>query len=101
MITDVGSVKASVAEALSAAAPEGVFVVPGHPIAGTEQSGPDAGFAELFHNRWVILTPLKREDDAYLEAVQRLGSQRLQDKQVERALQQVGSFVAHTPIAIR
>jgi cyclohexadieny/prephenate dehydrogenase len=72
ILTDVGSVKASVAEALAAAAPQGVFVVPGHPIAGTEQSGPDAGFAELFHNRWVILTPLKREDDAYLEAVQRL-----------------------------
>jgi cyclohexadieny/prephenate dehydrogenase len=72
ILTDVGSVKASVAEALAAAAPEGVFVVPGHPIAGTEQSGPDAGFAELFHNRWVILTPQKREDDAYLEAVQRL-----------------------------
>jgi cyclohexadieny/prephenate dehydrogenase len=72
ILTDVGSVKASVAEALALAAPEGVFVVPGHPIAGTEQSGPDAGFAELFHNRWVILTPQKREDDAYLEAVQRL-----------------------------
>jgi cyclohexadieny/prephenate dehydrogenase len=71
-VTDVGSVKASVAEALAAAAPDGVFVVPGHPIAGTEQSGPDAGFAELFHNRWVILTPQRREDEAYLDAVQRL-----------------------------
>lgn len=71
-VSDVGSVKGSVAEALTAAAPEGVFVVPGHPIAGTEQSGPDAGFAELFHGRWTILTPQKREDDAYLEAVQRL-----------------------------
>ncbi|THD81755.1 MAG: prephenate/arogenate dehydrogenase family protein [Phenylobacterium sp.] len=71
-LTDVGSVKASVAEALVTAAPAGVFVVPGHPIAGTEQSGPDAGFAELFLNRWVILTPLKREDEPYLDAVQRL-----------------------------
>lgn len=71
-LTDVGSVKASVAEALGAAAPPGVFVVPGHPIAGTEQSGPDAGFAELFLNRWVILTPQKRDDEPYLEAVQRL-----------------------------
>ncbi|HEV2531147.1 prephenate/arogenate dehydrogenase family protein [Phenylobacterium sp.] len=72
IVTDVGSVKASVADALAEAAPANVFVVPGHPIAGTEQSGPDAGFAELFHNRWVILTPQKREDDAYLDAVQRL-----------------------------
>jgi len=71
-LTDVGSVKASVAEALAEAAPPGVFVVPGHPIAGTERSGPDAGFAELFENRWVILTPQKREDEPYLEAVQRL-----------------------------
>jgi cyclohexadieny/prephenate dehydrogenase len=71
-LTDVGSVKASVAAALAEAAGPEVFVVPGHPIAGTEQSGPDAGFAELFHGRWVILTPLKREDEPYLDAVQRL-----------------------------
>jgi cyclohexadieny/prephenate dehydrogenase len=71
-LTDVGSVKASVAEALAAAAPDGVFVVPGHPIAGTEQSGPDAGFAELFQKRWTILTPQPRQDEAYLEAVRRL-----------------------------
>ena len=72
IVSDVGSVKAAVGEALSAALPDSVHIVPGHPIAGTEQSGPDAGFAELFHQRWVILTPQVREDDAYLEAVQRL-----------------------------
>ena len=71
-VTDVGSVKGAVMDALSAALPETVFLVPGHPIAGTEQSGPAAGFAELFDKRWVILTPQAREDDAYLEAVQRL-----------------------------
>jgi cyclohexadieny/prephenate dehydrogenase len=71
-VTDVGSVKGSVSDALAAALPAGVFIVPGHPIAGTEQSGPDAGFAELFQKRWVILTPQARQDDAYLEAVQRL-----------------------------
>jgi len=71
-VTDVGSVKGSVAQALQAALPATVHVVPGHPIAGTEQSGPDAGFAELFHGRWVILTPQPRTDDPYLEAVQRL-----------------------------
>ena len=67
-VTDVGSVKGSVAEALAAALPEGVFIVPGHPIAGTEQSGPDAGFAELFQNRWTILTPSPRQDKPYLAA---------------------------------
>ncbi|MFI4965041.1 MAG: prephenate/arogenate dehydrogenase family protein [Caulobacterales bacterium] len=76
-VTDVGSVKAAVGEALAGALPATCFVVPGHPIAGTEQSGPDAGFAELFHNRWVILTPLARPDDSegaapYQAAVERL-----------------------------
>jgi cyclohexadieny/prephenate dehydrogenase len=71
-VTDVGSVKAAVAEALAAAVPDDCFVIPGHPIAGTEQSGPDAGFAELFHNRWIILTPQVRADAPYGEAVARL-----------------------------
>ncbi|WP_312163717.1 prephenate/arogenate dehydrogenase family protein [Phenylobacterium sp.] len=71
-VTDVGSVKGSVADALAKALPENVFVVPGHPIAGTEHSGPDAGLAELFQNRWVILTPQARDDDAYVEATGRL-----------------------------
>ncbi len=73
-VSDVGSVKGSVAEALKASAPDGVFVIPGHPIAGTEQSGPDAGFAELFDNRWVILTPQITDDAPYAEAVARLAS---------------------------
>ncbi len=71
-VSDVGSVKGSVAEALRAALPESVFIIPGHPIAGTEYSGPDAGFAELFRDRWVILTPQARDDGPYLEAVTRL-----------------------------
>jgi cyclohexadieny/prephenate dehydrogenase len=71
-VTDVGSVKGAVAEALAAACPPEVFVVPGHPIAGTEQSGPDAGFAELFQNRWLILTPQDRDDAPYGQAVERL-----------------------------
>jgi cyclohexadieny/prephenate dehydrogenase len=74
-ITDVGSVKGSVAEAMAVTAPDNVFVIPGHPIAGTEHSGPDAGFAELFDGRWVILTPdAAREDAAYAEAVAKLST---------------------------
>ena len=73
-VTDVGSVKGAVAEALLAACPDSVFVIPGHPIAGTEQSGPDAGFAELFQNRWTILTPDPRTDAPYREAVGRLAA---------------------------
>ena len=76
-VTDVGSVKAAVSEALLAALPGTCFIIPGHPIAGTEQSGPDAGFAELFQNRWVILTPQNRPnepdgDEPYADALQRL-----------------------------
>jgi cyclohexadieny/prephenate dehydrogenase len=71
-VTDVGSVKAFVAEALAAAAPPGVFVIPGHPVAGTELSGPDAGFATLFENRWTILTPQARDDAPYRAALERL-----------------------------
>ncbi len=71
-ITDVGSVKGAVADALAANAPDGVFVIPGHPVAGTEQSGPDAGFATLFENRWSILTPQDRTDAPYLAAVEQL-----------------------------
>ncbi|HZZ32836.1 MAG TPA: prephenate/arogenate dehydrogenase family protein [Phenylobacterium sp.] len=71
-VTDVGSVKGAVAEALAAALPDNVHIVPGHPIAGTEQSGPDAGFAELFQNRWTILTPQPRTDAPYQAAVEQL-----------------------------
>jgi cyclohexadieny/prephenate dehydrogenase len=62
IITDVGSVKASVVAQVEPHLPSGVHFVPGHPIAGTEESGPRSGFAELFHGRWCILTPLKGGD---------------------------------------
>jgi cyclohexadieny/prephenate dehydrogenase len=71
-LSDLGSVKGAVADAMAAAAPAEVFVVPGHPVAGTEQSGPDAGFATLFENRWTILTPQKRSDAPYQAAVEQL-----------------------------
>ena len=71
-VTDVGSVKGSVAEAMAKVLPDDVFVIPGHPIAGTEHSGPEAGLAELFQNRWVILTPQPRGDAPYVEATGRL-----------------------------
>jgi len=71
-VTDVGSVKGSVAEAMAKVLPGDVFVIPGHPIAGTEHSGPEAGLAELFQNRWVILTPQPRDDAPYVEATGRL-----------------------------
>ncbi len=74
IVSDVGSVKGTVGDALMAHAPDNVFVIPGHPIAGTEHSGPDAGFAELFDGRWTILTPLPNDNPAYAEAVAKLSA---------------------------
>jgi cyclohexadieny/prephenate dehydrogenase len=72
IVSDVGSVKAAVVRDLGAALPPGVHLVPGHPVAGTEHSGPEAGFAELFADRWCILTPLPGGDDAALDRVSRM-----------------------------
>ena len=63
IVTDVGSVKSAVVRDVSPHIPDGVHFIPGHPIAGTEQSGPDAGFAELFDGRWCILTPIGAAED--------------------------------------
>ncbi|WP_415183391.1 prephenate/arogenate dehydrogenase family protein [Phaeovulum sp.] len=63
-VTDVGSVKQAVIEAVAPYIPAGVHFVPGHPLAGTEHSGPRAGFATLFQNRWWLLTPLPDGDPA-------------------------------------
>lgn len=62
IVTDVGSVKQAVVNAVAAELPTYVYFVPGHPLAGTEHSGPDAGFASLFQNRWQILTPLPGDE---------------------------------------
>ncbi|CAN5796383.1 hypothetical protein BH23PSE1_BH23PSE1_04980 [soil metagenome] len=57
VVSDVGSVKRAVIEAVAPHLPEGAAFVPGHPLAGTEHSGPGAGFAALFDGRWCLLTP--------------------------------------------
>lgn len=67
ILTDVGSVKGAVVRDVLPHVPQGVHFIPGHPIAGTEQSGPESGFAELFINRWCILTPLPGADPAAVE----------------------------------
>ena len=78
IVSDVGSVKGSVVKDMSPHLPAGVHFVPAHPVAGTEHSGPDAGFAELFVDRWCILTPPDNADPRAVEKVaefwRRLGS---------------------------
>ncbi len=69
-ISDVGSVKGSVLRDMSQHLPKNVHFIPAHPVAGTEFSGPDAGFAELFVNRWCILTPPKGADKAAVKKLE-------------------------------
>ena len=70
LIIDVGSVKGAVAKA-AAGMRNDLHFVPCHPVAGTEQSGPEAGFASLFQDRWCIITPQARDDDAYGDAIEK------------------------------
>lgn len=67
IVTDVGSTKASVISQMQPELPDNVHFIPGHPIAGTEYSGPDAGFAALFEDRWCILTPPDGTDELAVE----------------------------------
>ena len=67
IVSDVGSVKGAVVAAMQPHLPPYVHFIPAHPIAGTEHSGPDSGFATLFHNRWLLLTPLENGDAAATE----------------------------------
>jgi len=79
IVSDVGSVKQAVIAAIGPHLPPGVHYVPTHPVAGTENSGPEAGFAELFDGRWTILTPLPGGDPAAVDRIEAfwtaLGSQ--------------------------
>ena len=60
ILTDVGSVKEKITSLVEKSIPKNVSWIPSHPIAGTEESGPDAGFSELFRNKWCIITPSKK-----------------------------------------
>jgi cyclohexadieny/prephenate dehydrogenase len=69
IVSDVGSVKQAIIRDVSPHLPDGIHLVPGHPVAGTEHSGPEAGFAELFEGRWCILTPPPGTDAAAVDKV--------------------------------
>jgi len=67
ILTDVGSVKGAVLRDVAPHVPKGVHFIPGHPIAGTEHSGPESGFASLFDGRWCVLTPPESADKAAVD----------------------------------
>jgi cyclohexadieny/prephenate dehydrogenase len=99
ILTDVGSTKQSVIRDVGPLVPEGVHFVPAHPIAGTEYSGPDSGFIELFEGRWTLVTPPAGTDEAATEKIaelwRRCGSQiaRLTPQHHDRVL----AIVSHLP----
>ena len=70
-VTDVGSVKRAVVDAVAPHLPDNVHFIPGHPLAGTEHSGPRSGFAELFENRWTLLVPGQAKDAEALDRLTR------------------------------
>ncbi len=99
LLSDLGSVKASVIRDVAPSLPEGVFFVPAHPVAGTERSGPEAGFAELFEGRYCVLTPGPSVPEQAVGRVEslwvRLGSQveRMDPEHHDRAM----AMVSHLP----
>ena len=78
ILTDVGSVKENIINLVEKNIPQNISWIPSHPIAGTEESGPEAGFSELFQNRWCILTPSKKVKDKDIKLLetfwQKIGS---------------------------
>lgn len=98
-LSDVGSTKQSVLRDVGPLVPAGVHFVPAHPIAGTEHSGPDAGFVELFEGRWTLLTPVPGTDEAAIARIemlwQRCGAQteRMEPSHHDRVL----AIVSHLP----
>ena len=70
ILTDVGSVKENIINLVEKNIPENISWIPSHPIAGTEESGPEAGFSELFKNRWCILTPSKKAKEKDINLLQ-------------------------------
>jgi cyclohexadieny/prephenate dehydrogenase len=99
IVSDVGSVKSVVGRTVAPHLPEGVHLVPGHPIAGTEHSGPEAGFDSLFEGHWTILTPSVDADEAAVARVEALW--RAAGSQVERMdavhHDQVLAITSHVP----
>lgn len=99
IVTDVGSTKASVIAQMAPHMPDHVHFIPGHPLAGTEKSGPDAGFPGLFRDRWCIFTPLQGTDQTALAALrtfwEKLGS-RIDEMDPEHH-DKVLAIVSHLP----
>lgn len=98
-VSDVGSVKRTVIDAVAPHIPEGVHFIPAHPLAGTEHSGPRSGFAELFDNRYTIIVPVAGSDQAAIDRVTALwqGMGALTDEMDAEHHDRVLAVTSHTP----
>lgn len=99
IVTDVGSCKESVIRDVKPHLPEGVHLVPGHPVAGTEHTGPDAGYAELFEGHWAILTPDDSTDPVAVSVVRELWQRAGSEVEIMDAAHhdQVLAITSHLP----
>lgn len=102
IVSDVGGVKQSVIVAVRPLIPDSCHFVPGHPIAGTEHSGPESGFAELFEQRWCVLTPLADTDPEAVDRVQALweGLGSTVERMSPEHHDQILAITSHLPHAI-
>lgn len=99
IVTDVGSVKASVIDRSLPFLRSDIHFIPAHPVAGTEKSGPENGFAELFEGRWCILTPSDQTDPAALSAVRKVwetAGMKVEEMSAQRH-DQVMALMSHLP----
>jgi len=99
IVSDVGSVKAAVIRQMQPYLPKNVHFVPAHPVAGTEHSGPEAGFAELFQDRWAILTPPEGTDPKAVETMKAFWTKLGSDVEIMEAEHHdlVLAIVSHLP----
>ena len=102
ILTDVGSVKANARDAMAEHCPKDVHLIPGHPIAGTEKSGPEAGFASLFEGAWCILTPdteVQKKNPAYIKQLSNFWEQLGSKVEIMDAVQhdRVLAITSHLP----
>jgi len=99
ILTDVGSVKENVISLIEKAVPKNVSWISSHPIAGTEESGPESGFSELFENRWCILTPSRKAKDKDIKLLEtfwkKMGSK--VDIMDAKQLDYILSITSHIP----
>jgi len=99
ILTDVGSTKSTVVDTFLKIKKPNFNILPAHPIAGTEKSGPESGFAELFNNRWCVITPMGRNDNKSLNKLKNLWNKLGSKVQIMNATEhdKILAITSHVP----